>query len=118
THYMLEADELSSQVAIINRGKIIASGTPSEIKRSFSKITVCEVICRQTEADVVEAVQSIQGIQHVISSFDGPLQRLTIHALPGTEFKIGVTEIIGEGNIESIVMRDPTLEEAYLSIIK
>ncbi|GAI42129.1 unnamed protein product, partial [marine sediment metagenome] len=62
THYMLEADELSSQVAIINRGKIIASGTPSEIKRSFSKITVCEVICRQTEADVVEAVQSIQGI--------------------------------------------------------
>lgn len=118
THYMLEADELSSQVAIINRGKIIASGTPSEIKRSFSKITVCEVICRQTEADVVEAVQSIQGIQHVISSFDGPLQRLTIHALPGTEFKIGVTKIIGEGNIESIVMRDPTLEEAYLSIIK
>ncbi|GAI43937.1 unnamed protein product, partial [marine sediment metagenome] len=52
------------------------------------------------------------------SSFDGPLQRLTIHALPGTEFKIGVTKIIGEGNIESIVMRDPTLEEAYLSIIK
>jgi hypothetical protein len=29
-----------------------------------------------------------------------------------------VTEILGKGNIESLVMRDPTLEEAYLSIIK
>jgi hypothetical protein len=46
------------------------------------------------------------------------LQRLTIHAAPGTEVKTNVTNIIGEGNIESIVMRDPTLEEAYLSVIK
>jgi hypothetical protein len=38
--------------------------------------------------------------------------------LPGTEVKTGVTEILGEGNIESLVMRDPTLEEDYLSIIK
>src|SRR4030043_149230 len=54
THYMAEADELSSQVAIINRGKITASGTPSEIKRSFSKIAVCEVICRNCEINAVE----------------------------------------------------------------
>jgi ABC-2 type transport system ATP-binding protein len=118
THYMAEADELSSQVAIINHGKIIASGTPSQIKRGFSKITVCEVICRQTETDITKAVQALKGIQHVTSSSDGPSQRLTIHALPGAEFKSGVTKIIGEDNIESMVMRDPTLEEAFLSIIK
>lgn len=118
THYMAEADELSSQVAIINLGQIIASGSPSQIKRGFSKITVCEVICRQSEVNIVEAVQAIEGIQRVIDSSDGPFQRLTIHALPGTEVKPGVTNIIGEGNLESIVMRDPTLEEAYLSIIK
>ena len=118
THYMAEADELSSQVAIINLGKIIASGTPSQIKRGFSKITVCEVICRQSEANTVEAIQAIEGIRRVIESSDGPFQRLTIHALPDTEVKGSVTKIIGESNIESIVMRDPTLEEAYLSIIK
>jgi ABC-2 type transport system ATP-binding protein len=118
THYMSEADELSHQVAIINHGKITASGTPSQIKRSFSKIAVCELICRSSQSDVIQAVQAIQGIQHVASVEDGPIQRITIHMLPGTEIKAGVTEIIGEGNIESIVMRDPTLEEAYLSIIK
>ena len=118
THYMSEADELSSQVAIINQGRMIASGTPSEIKRRFSKIAVCEVICRQSEASAVEALQAIQGVQRVISSSDGPLQRLTLHMLPGTEVKTEVTKILGESNIESVVMRDPTLEEAYLSIIK
>lgn len=118
THYMSEADELSSQVAIINRGKIIASGTPSEIKRSFSKLSICEVICRQTDLNIPEGVEALPGIQRVISSTDGPFLRLTIHAVPGTEVKGPVTGFIGEGNVESIVMRDPTLEEAYLSIIK
>jgi len=118
THYMSEADELSSQVAIINRGQIIAMGTPSVIKRSFSKIAVCEVICRQSLVDAAEAVRAVSGIQRVISSSDGPFLRLTIHVHPGTEIKAGVVEILGEDNVESIVMRDPTLEEAYLSIIK
>lgn len=118
THYMAEADELSSQIAIINRGKVIATGTPREIKRSFSKIIVCEAICRQGQSNAVQAIQAIQGIQRVIVASDGPLQRLTIHAIPGTDVKVCVTKTIGEGNIESIVMREPTLEEAYLSIIK
>ena len=118
THYMSEADELSSQVAIINKGKIIARGTPTEIKRSFSKIIVCEAICRQTDAKAIEAVQRLHGIQRVNVMSDGPIQRLTIHALPGTEVKEGVLKTLGEGCVESIVMRDPTLEEAYLSIIK
>jgi ABC-2 type transport system ATP-binding protein len=118
THYMAEADELSSQVAIINQGKIIASGTPSEIKRSFSKLIVGEVICRQSEVNAAEKIQSLPGIQRVMATQDGPFQRLTIHAVPGTEIKACVMKLLGEGNIESIVMRDPTLEEAYLSIIK
>ena len=118
THYMSEADELSHQVAIINHGGIIATGAPSTIKRSFSKIAVCELICRSSQSNIIPAVQAIQGIQHVNSIADGPIQRITIHMLPGTEIKSEVTEIIGEGNIESFVMRDPTLEEAYLSIIK
>ena len=118
THYMAEADELSSQVAIINHGRIIATGSPSEIKRSFSSINVCEVICRQGEVNFVESIQTIEGIHHVITSSDGPLQRLTIHIQPGLEIKKDITKIIGEENIESIIMRDPTMEEAYLSIIK
>lgn len=118
THYMSEADELSHQIAIINHGKVIASGPPSTIKRSFAKVAVCEVICRQSPANAIPAMEGLEGIRHVTAITDGPIQRITIQMLPGTEVKAGVTKILGEGNIDSLVMRDPTLEEAYLSIIK
>ena len=36
THYMEEADNLADRIAIIDRGKIIAIGTPGELKQSIS----------------------------------------------------------------------------------
>src|SRR3954464_8307577 len=32
THYLEEADRLASQLAIVDRGKIVARGTPDELK--------------------------------------------------------------------------------------
>lgn len=39
THYLEEAELLADQVAIINHGKIIASGTPSDIVRRYGRTT-------------------------------------------------------------------------------
>src|SRR6516165_10394812 len=35
THYLEEADQLAEQVAIVDRGKIVAEGTPDELKREL-----------------------------------------------------------------------------------
>ncbi len=37
THYMFEADELCDRVAVINRGQIVAQGTPNELKRTLEE---------------------------------------------------------------------------------
>lgn len=37
THYLEEADELADRIVVIDRGKIVADGTPSEIKSSVSR---------------------------------------------------------------------------------
>ena len=36
THYMEEADRLCGRLAIIDHGRIVASGSPAELKRSIS----------------------------------------------------------------------------------
>jgi ABC-2 type transport system ATP-binding protein len=36
THYMEEADRLCGRLAIIDQGRIVASGSPAELKRSIS----------------------------------------------------------------------------------
>lgn len=118
THYMSEADELSDRIAIIDEGKIIASGTPTEIKRSFSKVAVMEVICRRTGTEILGNLNSIPGIERIITSSDGPIHKLTIHTRPGIQIRDDVENILEKDNIESIITRDPTLEEAYLSIFK
>jgi ABC-2 type transport system ATP-binding protein len=118
THYMLEADELSDQIAIIDRGEIIASGKPSDVKRRFSKVSMVEVVLRHSVADAVENLTSIPEIERVTSSSDGPVQKLLIQIKPNTEVRQKVTEVLGEDSIDSIVARDPTLEETYLSIFK
>ncbi len=118
THYMLEADELCSRLAIINHGDIVADGTPSEIKRRFGNTRVFEIILRRTNPEAAQAIAEVKGVEEVTSSFDGPVQTLTVHVSPGDEVQGGLNQTLGADNIESMVRRDPTLEEAYLSILR
>jgi ABC-2 type transport system ATP-binding protein len=118
THYMSEADELSARVAIINRGRVIATGTPSEIKRTFGKIAIMEVGLRQVRPDAAECCSSIGGVEKASSLIDGPVQRLTLQMRPGLDIRPEVRRLLGEESIDYISQRDPTLEEAYLNIIK
>ncbi len=118
THYMSEADELSNRIAIIDHGAIVAEGTPSDIKRKFSKVTVFEAILRKSITNAVESLSPMPGIQHVTSMVDGPIQKLTIHVKPGVDIQETVRIKLGIDIVESIVTRDPTLEEAYLSIFR
>jgi ABC-2 type transport system ATP-binding protein len=118
THYMSEADELSTRIAIINHGRVIAMGTPSEIKRNFAKVAVIEVGLRSIQADAVERLSAVQGVIRVSSIIDGPLQKLIVQIQPETNLVPEVKLVLGENSIDYVSMRDPTLEEAYLSIIK
>jgi ABC-2 type transport system ATP-binding protein len=118
THYMSEADQLCDRIAIIDRGRIVVTGTPSEIKRKFSRISILEIVIRENFPDAVSRLDSVEGIVNIASSSEGLLQKLTIQLPPGLEIKEQAVELLGRENVESVVMREPTLEEAYLSIIK
>ncbi|HEY5185453.1 MAG TPA: hypothetical protein VIM19_11250 [Actinomycetes bacterium] len=43
THYMFEADELCTRIAAIAGGRIVASGSPAELKRGVAEGNVVEV---------------------------------------------------------------------------
>src|SRR5213596_923647 len=43
THYMFEADALCDRIAVINAGRIVAEGTPLDLKRGVAQGTVVEV---------------------------------------------------------------------------
>lgn len=47
THYLEEADELATQIAIIDRGRVVASGTSEELKRELHGDTLLVELARE-----------------------------------------------------------------------
>ena len=118
THYMFEADSLCSKIAIINKGKLVALGTPTEIKQNFSSISVIELTLNETWASLQEELSRIEGVKRTTVSADGVFQKVTLHVDSGSDLREQVTGVVGTSRVESMVFRDPTLEEAYLEIIE
>ena len=118
THYMLEADMLCDTIAIINRGRLVALGSPNDIKRNFSKISIVEVTVRRTRENLWDEISDIVGVKRAGIQEDGAFQKFTIHVREGTDLKEQISSTIDEDNIENIVVRDPTLEEAYVNILE
>jgi ABC-2 type transport system ATP-binding protein len=54
THYLDEADRLCDRVAIIDRGRIRATGTPADLKEQFRALTLDDVFLAATGQDITE----------------------------------------------------------------
>ena len=118
THYMAEADMLCDTIAIIDKGEMAAVGTPSEIKRQFSRLGIIEVTVNRPREDLAGEVAGLEDVERVESTGEGALQKLTISVSFGTDPREKIVGIVGPENIESLVSRDPTLEEAYINILQ
>jgi ABC-2 type transport system ATP-binding protein len=59
THYMEEADELCSRIAIIDRGRIVVTGTPNELKRSIGADTVELQLAGEAGDGIVQAQDEV-----------------------------------------------------------
>jgi ABC-2 type transport system ATP-binding protein len=65
THNMEEADALCQQLAIIDHGRIIASGTPSDLKSSIPGGFVLRLRFEKHSAPLVERLATLPGVTEV-----------------------------------------------------
>jgi ABC-2 type transport system ATP-binding protein len=107
THYMEEADLLCNRIGIIDRGKIIALGTPSDLKSKLSgdtvrlKTKVDNVdITPLRNLDFVRKIEFVNG--HVILIVD--------------DAKRNIPEILKHIEVESIEYTSPTLNDVFLKL--
>ncbi len=61
THYMFEADSICDRIAVINKGKLVAEGTPASIKRLVEEQGVVEVEVEGISPDHVAGCAACQG---------------------------------------------------------
>lgn len=69
THYMEEADALSDRVGIIDYGKIIALGTPDELKASIGKGDLLEIKIDGINGKILEMVEKVKSLEYVLNAY-------------------------------------------------
>jgi ABC-2 type transport system ATP-binding protein len=94
THYLEEADTVADRIVVLNRGRVVADGTPSAVKQL---VAARKVRCTTTVA--AELVRGIRGVQTVSRDRDA-LVMLTSDA---------------EGLVRELLMRDPGLSDLEIT---
>ena len=118
THYMLEADVLCERIAVIDRGRLVALDTPEGLKRRFGQGQVTEATLRAATPGLAERLRALRGVTAVESDMEGAAQRVKVYADAGRDIASGLRNLAGTDAIQSVVTREPSLEEAYLSLIR
>src|SRR5438094_8615498 len=65
THYMFEADALCDRLAVIANGRIVAEGTPAELKRAVADRTVVEIEAYGADEHAVDRLRRAPGVEAV-----------------------------------------------------
>lgn len=113
THNMYEVEELCDRIALISRGKIIATGTVGEIKKM---INVEKVIAVEVDR-LAEFAKAMRKQKYVLSSIivDDAVH-ITVESY-GNVRKVMAHLAKSEYHVYSIRLVEPTLEEAFLKIV-
>jgi ABC-2 type transport system ATP-binding protein len=117
THYMLEADELCDRVAIITGGRIIAEGTPAELKRGLSRGTVIDIEVLAAGAAAIERLRAVDGVEAVTVEDADRLQVITVHSTRGPELIPPLLAQLDGASLGRVIAREPTLEDAYVELV-
>lgn len=106
THYMDEADRYCDRVAIIDRGRIAAIGTPDELKSEVGKKIITARISGPSPG------LDLSGF-HVLSRDDGEIR---LSSGNGTESVSMISEALNNQcrEVVSMSVRDPTLDDVFL----
>ena len=113
TQYLEEADELADRVGIIDKGRIVAEGTPAELKRTVGT----DVIVVRIDGDaagVCPVVEKVPGVQSV--EVRGPELVIATDSGPATVSPVAVALAGCEVGVRELTLRTPTLDDVFLDL--
>ncbi len=116
THYMEEAERLCDRVAVVDRGRVIALGSPRELIASLGGQDVIEVTLEggaeaALDSQSVGGLPGVHGVRRTASSFALAVDPLHV-ALPALVDHLRASGL----RLERLATRHATLEDVFVSI--
>ena len=112
TQYLEEADELADRVGIINDGRLVAEGSPAELKRRVGEDVIVARLDGWAEP-ARSAVERLAGIHSVDTRGD----EIVVTATDGAA-TIGAVAVAlnGVAPVRHLTLRTPTLDDVFLEL--
>jgi len=116
TQYLDEADNLASHVVIIDHGRVVADGTPSELKQRVGG-EVIEVHVRDA-ADMPRVAQVLGRSGHGEVRMDEGTRQVGVTVEGGGRVLMEALRAVQEAGVEveDIALRQPRLDEVFLAL--
>ena len=114
SHYMEEVEAVCTRVVIMDHGRVIASGTQSDLKALVADEEVIDAEIERITPNLVDAVRSVSGVREC--GTDGGHLRITV-ARDGAHVGRVVEKVLDAGGeLLSVQVERPTLESVFLSL--
>jgi len=114
TQYLDEADRLASEIAVIDQGRVIAGGTPDELKDRVGGERL--EIQLDDAARAEQAAGALASMADESPKIDGDLVTVGVHRRAGAIIEAVRRLDEAEVGVEDITLRRPTLDDVFLSL--
>ena len=118
THYMFEADALCDRIAVIAKGRIVAEGTPAQLKSMVSDGVVVEIEAYDPPAGGAEALRQVPGVERVTVEERDQAQLFVVQAARGFDGTHRLVGALDGARLARVASREPTLEDAYVALVE
>jgi ABC-2 type transport system ATP-binding protein len=112
THYLEEADRLASRLAIVDRGRIVAEGSPDALKSDLEGDRIAVELVDVDDASARLALARVDGVGE--AALDGRI--LQAHARDGAAAIPAVLAALDAHGVKvaSVTLARPSLDDVYL----
>jgi ABC-2 type transport system ATP-binding protein len=112
TQYLEEADQLCDRLAIIDRGEIVAEGTPEQLKSAMGHDVVTITLPDADHDAAKAALEGLPGVQQVVEERDA----LALYVDNGAQSVPGVIARLNSAGLQAkaVSVSRPTLDDVFL----
>ena len=116
THILTEAEYICDEIAIMNRGKIIAVDTPQELKNRFGSEKIIKIHLSQVQEKIHNLLKDVKDCKIDFNTGTN----ITIHSDESEIVLLKILQILNENgiSIEDLTAIPTNLEEIFLKVVE
>ena len=116
THVLTEAEYICDEIAIMNRGKIIAVDTPQELKNRFGSEKTIKIHLSQVQEKIHNLLKDVKDCKIDFNTGTN----ITIHSDESEIVLLKILQILNENgiSIEDLTAMPTNLEEIFLKVVE